>query len=54
MAVYNSSVMSWNSRKITAALLPLLISFLEPVKLYYVLTVNFKVEKGPPPLISNP
>lgn len=26
----------------------------EPVKVYYVLTVNFKVEKGPPPLISNP
>jgi len=26
----------------------------EPVKVYYVLTVNFKIEKGPPPLISNP
>ena len=26
----------------------------DPVKVYYVLTVNFKVEKGPPPLISNP
>jgi protein TonB len=25
----------------------------EPVKVYYVLTVNFKVEKGPPPPISN-
>ena len=26
----------------------------EPVKVYYVLTVNFEVEKGPPPLISQP
>jgi TonB family protein len=26
----------------------------EPVKVYYVLTVNFKVEKSPPPPISNP
>jgi TonB family protein len=26
----------------------------QPVKVYYVLTVNFTVEKGPPPAISNP
>jgi TonB family protein len=26
----------------------------EPVKVYYVLTVNFDVQKGPPPAISNP
>jgi TonB family protein len=26
----------------------------EPVKVYYVLTVNFQLQKGPPPAISNP
>jgi TonB family protein len=26
----------------------------EPVPVYYVLTVNFNVQKGPPPAISNP